>query len=142
MPKIAAFLCWKWGYGAADMAGTIRSQYPASFRTIRVPCTGRVSTDLILRALRRGADAVAVVGWYEGECEYETGNILAKTNVKYVKQMLDMMGVGSDRVEMFFCSAAEGAKFSEIVKEMTKRITELGPNPLKAKAPAEAEGTS
>lgn len=56
--------------------------------------------------------------------------------------MLDMMGVGGDRVEMFFCSAAEGAKFAEIVKEMTKRITELGPNPLKAKVPAEAEGTS
>lgn len=56
--------------------------------------------------------------------------------------MLDMMGIGSDRVEMFFCSAAEGAKFSELVKEMTKKISELGPNPMKAKAPAEEEGTS
>jgi len=44
------------------MAGTIRAQYPPSFRTIRVPCTGRVSPDLMLRALRKGADAVAVIG--------------------------------------------------------------------------------
>jgi len=58
--------------------------------------------------------------------------------------MLDLLGVGSDRVEMFYCSAAEGAKFAEIVRELTKKITEMGPNPLKAKekAPAEAEGTS
>jgi len=44
------------------MAGTIRAQYPPSFRTIRVPCTGRVSLDLVFRALRKGADAVAVIG--------------------------------------------------------------------------------
>ncbi|MBD3230187.1 MAG: hydrogenase iron-sulfur subunit [Candidatus Lokiarchaeota archaeon] len=44
------------------MAGTIRAQYPASFRTIRVPCTGRVSPDLIFRALRKGADGIAVIG--------------------------------------------------------------------------------
>ena len=56
--------------------------------------------------------------------------------------MLDLLGVGSDRVEMFFCSAAEGAKFAEIVRELTKKISEMGPNPLKAKPPAEAEGTS
>jgi F420-non-reducing hydrogenase iron-sulfur subunit len=64
------------------------------------------------------------------------------TNVKYVKQMLELMGVGADRVEMFFCSAAEGAKFSEVVREMTKKISELGPSPLKIKLPAEEEGTS
>ena len=142
LPKIAAFLCWKWGYGAADMAGTIRSQYPASFRAIRVPCTGRISTDLILRALRKGADAVVIVGWYEGECEYETGNLLAMTNVKYLKQMLDLMGVGADRVQMHFCTAAEGAKFAEVVKEVTAQIVKLGPSPLKLKLPAEEEWSS
>jgi coenzyme F420-reducing hydrogenase delta subunit len=36
-------------------------QYPATIKPIRVPCAGRVSPDLIIRALRR-ADAVLVVG--------------------------------------------------------------------------------
>lgn len=56
--------------------------------------------------------------------------------------MLDMMGVGADRVQMHYCSAAEGAKFSELVKEVTEKITKLGPNPLKLKLPAEEEGSS
>lgn len=44
------------------MAGTMRLQYPATIRTIRVPCAGRVSADLIARLLWRGADGVMVVG--------------------------------------------------------------------------------
>jgi len=44
------------------MAGTIRAQYPSSIRTILVPCTGRVSTDDILRALGKGADGILIVG--------------------------------------------------------------------------------
>ncbi|MHC1591539.1 MAG: hydrogenase iron-sulfur subunit [Candidatus Helarchaeales archaeon] len=44
------------------MAGTIRRQYPASLRTILVPCTARVDPEFILRSLRNGADGVMVVG--------------------------------------------------------------------------------
>jgi len=44
------------------MAGTIRRQYPASLRTILVPCTARVDPEYIIRSLRKGADGVLVVG--------------------------------------------------------------------------------
>jgi len=43
------------------MAGTIRAQYPTSIRAILVPCTGRVGSDVIMRAFGRGADGVMVV---------------------------------------------------------------------------------
>lgn|GEM_PF-2879574 len=44
------------------MAGTIRSQYPPSVRTVRVSCLGVVHPDFMLRALYKGADAVLLVG--------------------------------------------------------------------------------
>lgn len=44
------------------MAGTIRSQYPPSVRTIRVKCLGVVHPDFILRALYKGADGVLLIG--------------------------------------------------------------------------------
>ncbi|MBS7288134.1 MAG: hydrogenase iron-sulfur subunit [Candidatus Freyarchaeota archaeon] len=44
------------------MAGIMRLQYPATLRPLRVPCTGRVSADLIVKLLWRGADGVMVVG--------------------------------------------------------------------------------
>ena len=44
------------------MAGTIRAQYPASIRTVLVPCTGRIGTDVVMRTFGRGADGIMIVG--------------------------------------------------------------------------------
>jgi len=51
--------------------------------------------------------------------------------VNYVKELLDQIGLGGERLEMYFLSSAEGARFAKIATEMTERIRELGPNPLK-----------
>jgi F420-non-reducing hydrogenase iron-sulfur subunit len=61
-PKIVAFLCNWCSYGAADLAGVSRFQYPPNIRVIRIPCTGRMSPKFILSAFRNGADGVWVSG--------------------------------------------------------------------------------
>jgi F420-non-reducing hydrogenase iron-sulfur subunit len=61
-PKIVAFLCNWCSYGAADLAGVSRMEYPPNIRVIRIPCTGRMSPKFALAALREGADAVWVSG--------------------------------------------------------------------------------
>lgn len=61
-PKIVAFCCNWCSYAAADLAGITRLRYPAVLRILRVPCSGRVHPQLVLRALQRGADAVLVSG--------------------------------------------------------------------------------
>ena len=55
----------------------------------------------------------------------------AEKRVNYVKELLDQIGLGGERLEMYFLSSAEGARFAEIATEMTERIRELGPNPLR-----------
>ena len=129
--KIIAFLCWKWGYGAGDMAGTIRAQYPATIRPIRINCTGRVTPSLMMRAIGKGADGVIVSGWYPGECDYETGNLVAEKNVQYVQEILNSTGMSPDRIQLFHCSAAEGQRFQEEVTRISNIIEKLGKNPLK-----------
>jgi F420-non-reducing hydrogenase iron-sulfur subunit len=61
-PKITAFLCNWCSYGAADLAGVSRFQYPPNIRVIRVPCSARVSPKFILSAFRHGSDGVWVSG--------------------------------------------------------------------------------
>ncbi len=61
-PRIIAFLCNWCSYGAADLAGVTRMQYPANVRVVRLPCTGRTSPKFILDALRHGADGIWVSG--------------------------------------------------------------------------------
>jgi len=48
-----------------------------------------------------------------------------------VKRLLDQIGLGGERLDMFFLSSAEGARWAEIATQMTKRIRNLGPNPLR-----------
>ena len=129
--KILAFLCWKWGYGAGDMAGTIRAQYPATLRPVRINCSGRVTPSLMMRAIGKGADGVAIGAWYEGECDYETGNLVAERNVKYTKEILKTVGLSPERIQIFHCSAAEGQKFQEEAIRISETIQNLGRNPIK-----------
>lgn len=105
--------------------------YPDSIRIIQVPCTGRVDVIHLMEAFQRGADGVYVVGCLEGECHYLTGNLRAKKRVQYTKQLLDEIGIGGDRLEMYNIAASDGPRFSEVAREMDKKIRALGPSPIK-----------
>lgn len=57
----------------------------------------------------------------------------ARKRVGYAKKILEEIGVGGERLEMFNLSAAMGPKFAEVAREMTKKIKKLGPSPIKVK---------
>jgi len=130
-PKIIAFCCHYCSYAAADLAGSMRLSYPHNVKIIKIPCTGKVDVLYLLRAFEDGADGVIVAGCEEGTCHFINGNIKAKKKVKYTKKILDEIGVGGDRLEMYNLSAAMGQKFADLAKEMTERIKKKGPNPAK-----------
>ncbi len=100
---------------------------------IQVPCTGRVDIIHLLNAFENGADGVYVAGCLEGECHYLTGNIKTRKKVDYVKKTLEEIGIEPERVEMYNLSSAMGQRFAEIAREMTERISKLGPSPVKKK---------
>jgi F420-non-reducing hydrogenase iron-sulfur subunit len=109
----------------------MRLNYPGTIRVVRVPCTGKVDVLHMLRAFEKGADGVYVVGCLEGDCRFENGNLRARKRVEQARRILDAIGIGGDRVRMYNLSSGEGTKFAEFAVEMTERIKELGPNPLK-----------
>jgi F420-non-reducing hydrogenase iron-sulfur subunit len=109
----------------------MRLSYPDSIRIIRLPCTGKVDVIHILRAFQKGADGVYVAGCLEGECHYLTGNLRAKKRVEYVKKLLDEIGIGGERLEMYNIAASDGPRFAEVALEMHEKIAALGPNPIK-----------
>jgi F420-non-reducing hydrogenase iron-sulfur subunit len=130
-PRILAFCCKYCAYAAADLAGSMRLSYPANIKVIQVPCTGRVDIIHLLRAVEDGADGVYVAGCLEGECHFIEGNLRARKRVNYVKEVLKDIGIEPERVEMYNLSSAMGPRFAEIAQEMTQKIKELGPSPVK-----------
>lgn len=129
-PKIIAFCCYYCAYSAADLAGSLRLQYPPTVRMIEQPCSGKVDIRLLLQAFEDGADGVYVAGCMDGDCHFLKGNIRAKKRVNAAKKILDQVGVGGERLEIFNLSGSMGPRFAEIANEMTERILRLGPNPL------------
>ncbi|MCB2145527.1 MAG: hydrogenase iron-sulfur subunit [Deltaproteobacteria bacterium] len=122
-----AFFCNWCTYGAADLAGVSRFQYPANIRVIRLPCSGRVSPKFILAALREGADGVWVSGCHPGDCHYIEGNYYARRKFALLTNLLTFMGVEPDRVQFSWISSAESTKFVKVVNEVTEKIRALGP---------------
>ena len=132
-PLILAFCCHYCAYAAADLAGSMRLEYPADVRVIRLPCTGKVEITFLLKAFERGADAVMVAGCLEGGCHFQEGNLRARKRTERAKLYLEELGLETERLEMFNLSSAEGTRFAEIVNEMSKRLAKLGPSPLRMK---------
>jgi len=130
-PEILAFCCNFCAYAAADLAGSLRMEYPPNVKILHVPCTGRVDTLHLLRAVEDGVDGVMVAGCLEGNCHFETGNLRARKRVALAKNVLRDVGIHPGRVEMFNLSAAMAGRFRDVTTEFTERIRALGPSPVK-----------
>ncbi len=130
-PLILALCCHYCAYAAADLAGSMRLQYPANVRVLRFPCTGKIEQNDIMTAFEGGIDGVIVAGCLSGGCHFVEGNLRAKRRVERTQQMMREIGLEPERLEMFFLSSAEGGRFAEIVREMFNSLKKLGPSPLR-----------
>ena len=132
-PIVLCFACQWCSYGAADLAGVSRIQYPPNVRILRVPCSGRVDVLHVLKAFQNGADGVIITGCHIGDCHYIDGNLKAKDRVDVIKKSLGALGIDPERLEIGFASSSEGQKFATMMTDFVEKIRKLGPNPLRIK---------
>jgi F420-non-reducing hydrogenase iron-sulfur subunit len=130
-PTIVAFCCHYCAYSAADLAGSMRLQYPTNIRIIRTPCTGRLEVEFFLRSFENGADGVIVAGCEEGSCHFKEGNLIAKRRVNYTRELLAESGLEMERLRMVNVSAANAPLFTKVVRDMVETVLKLGPSRLK-----------
>jgi len=120
--KIIGFVCHWCALGGVDMAGVSRLQYPSNARLIRVMCSARVSIKMIQRAFDLGAAGTLVAGCEFPTCHYISGNYAAETRVRRAKRKLVKKGYDPDKLWNVWCSAADGPKFANTMREMVKQI--------------------
>ncbi|MCK4494905.1 MAG: hydrogenase iron-sulfur subunit [Candidatus Aminicenantes bacterium] len=126
-PKIVAFLC-KWCSSAgSDLAGVSRLKYPPNVVPITVMCSGSVSPLYIFSAFNEGADGVLISGCHPGDCHYIKGNYYARRRIALVRKLLEYVGLDTQRFQMSWVSAAEGNKYTEIIKDFVEKLKPLGP---------------
>lgn len=126
-PRIVAFLCNWCSYAGADLAGMSRFAYPAAIKIVRLPCSGRVDPMFVIKSFEQGADLVLVSGCHPGDCHYSSGNYHARRKLLAFRELIAFLGIDPRRFKISWVSAAEGAKWSSLVKEITAEVKALGP---------------
>jgi len=128
-PAIVGFACRYCAY-AGEEPIVVKAKLPKNVKTVDVLCSGKVDALYLLKAFEFGADGIFVAGCPEGECHNDKGNVHAGQRVAYVKKLLDELGLGAARLEMFNMSAAQCANMNEMVGPLIAKVKELGTSPV------------
>jgi F420-non-reducing hydrogenase iron-sulfur subunit len=126
-PKIIAFVCNWCTYAGADLTGTSRLKYASNVKIVRFPCTGRIDFMLLLNAFSNGADGIIVSGCHPNDCHYTSGNFHARRRWMVFRNLCNFMGIDMERITFSWVSAAEGAKWADIVNKSVEKVRQLGP---------------
>ncbi len=126
-PRVVAFVCNWCTYAGADLTGTSRIKYAGNVRIVRFPCTGRIDYMLILKAFGEGADGIIISGCHPNDCHYTSGNFHARRRWIVFRGLLDYLGIDIRRITFSWVSAAEGAKWADVVNTSVSGLRELGP---------------
>jgi F420-non-reducing hydrogenase iron-sulfur subunit len=100
-------------------------RYPESVRIIRTMCSGMVHPEMVVEALRMGADGVMILGCRRGECHYLDGNHRALARAEMVTELLDDLGLERQRFSLHWLSSAEPDQFFAAVNETVARVENL-----------------
>jgi coenzyme F420-reducing hydrogenase delta subunit len=130
-PKIVAFCCERSGALAAEMAKSLKSKLPGNLELVAVPCSGRIETLYLLKALEGGADAVVVFACYEENCRYLQGNLRLKSRIGYARAIMGKIGLEPERLELVHLATNSGVKFAEFLARKVDQLGAMGPNPGK-----------
>ncbi|MFX1445292.1 MAG: hydrogenase iron-sulfur subunit [Promethearchaeota archaeon] len=121
-PKIVAFCCKSCGYAAADDAGFKKLHYDPNIFIIRVPCTGRVDTNFIIKAIEFGFDGVMIIGCRRNACRYIDGVEKVEKKIQLLREILGPKY--GNRIILKHMNAVEGNKFAEVINEFYNQLAE------------------
>ncbi len=74
---------------------------------LRVPCSGRVNPQFILRAFQKGVDGVLVAGCHPGDCHYVSGNYFTRRRFLMMQRFLEYNGNRAGRFQARWFSGSE-----------------------------------
>ncbi len=129
-PKIILFLC-NWGpHSAYQILQDRADPIPGEIQMVRIPCTGRISKALLFKCFEMGADGVALVGCTPGACRYGTGTTNAKGHVEETRGILELLGLGKDRLRLATFMPDESEALLTFLQTFCSDIRNMGLSPV------------
>ena len=121
-------ICCNWSpFACYNAAGMARLAMPPDFRLMRVMCIGRINQALILRSFEYGADGVILLECLDDDCRYGPGPGVGHENVRRVRKLLHLLGIGQERLVECSFGAHEKEVLVETLWWFAEQIRALGP---------------
>jgi NADPH-dependent glutamate synthase beta subunit-like oxidoreductase/coenzyme F420-reducing hydrogenase delta subunit/NAD-dependent dihydropyrimidine dehydrogenase PreA subunit len=120
--RILVFTCNWGGHSGAEAIGMRRQPLPAGVRVVRVPCLGRLSPGLLLRALEQGASGVLLAGCHEEGCRFDFGRDVAADAFGRALSLLDLLGLGTYRLRMEGIAPGDATAFDQAVRQFIAQL--------------------
>jgi heterodisulfide reductase subunit D len=131
--RIIVFLC-TWGPHAAYQAlQNTAAEIPIEIKMVRVPCAGRVNRALLLKPFEMGADGVILLGCRSGSCRYGFGTDTSTSNVEEAKGILDLLGLGRDRIRLGMFMPDEQEALLDFIVDFADGLKVIGKSPVVSK---------
>ena len=100
-------------------------------RFFPMPCSGRIDSLHLMRALESGADKVYVITCPEGACHYREGNIRARKRIAYTRGLIEEIGLEGERLELVVAPAGTSLTIDELARDLLAREATTGPSPVR-----------
>lgn len=129
--NIILFMC-NWGpHAAYQTLQDNGAQIPDNIKMVRIPCTGRISKALLFKSFEMGANGVALIGCEPGACRYGTGTTNAQGHVEDTRGILELLGLGKDRLRFATFLPDESERLLEFLQRFSREIGEMGASPIR-----------
>jgi heterodisulfide reductase subunit D len=128
--KIILFVC-NWGPHTAFQNLFNQGRIlPEEIKTIRIPCTGRITKALLFKAFELGADGVGLIGCSSGSCRYGNGTETAIRHTEDTRQILELIGIGKERLKVATFLPDENRRLYDFLLAFHNEISALGKSPI------------
>jgi coenzyme F420-reducing hydrogenase delta subunit len=98
-------------------------------RFFPMPCSGRIESLHLLRALENGADKVYIITCPEGSCRHQEGNTRARKRAAFAQKLISEFGLESDRLEFVEAPALPSPPIDQVARELLAREIRIAPLP-------------
>jgi len=130
-PEIVVLFCQQSVDRNVELANSYRSLPGIKVRLIVLPCSSNVEVGQIIKILEKGADAIQIVACSEEACRFLVGSNKAERRVEYVRQLLEEINFGPERVGIVRGMNLSAKQLLDRARERADLVRALGPNPMR-----------
>jgi F420-non-reducing hydrogenase iron-sulfur subunit len=83
-----------------------------------LPCSGRIESLHLVRALESGADKVFLITCPEGACRFREGNFRARKRLVFAQRLIEEIGFKRERLELITLPAGTKTTIDKLAREL------------------------